>query len=331
MTTAFDDYSAGFPKLRRNLLNSRGISYLAFLKTLRPDYRQVRRDIALGYGMIAATLLLAAVAPSFGVPPLLVVVLAAVAIGYWIAYLQLFLHEGAHFNLASDRDASDRFCDLTISWMIGTSVAAYRKVHFHHHRALGTTDDSEHTYFFPLNVMFVIKALFGIRALEVIISRMAIGKKKVSEPAGRQRDFSRPSKKWIILLGPLVHGGIVVTSALSGYWWVSIAWLAGLGTAFPFFGALRQLLEHRGENAEPRTDYFAVNHGAVTRIFEDGPIGSTFGGAGFNRHLIHHWEPQISYTNLREVQDFLSDTAVGNAIMIRKTTYFDAFLRLLSR
>jgi fatty acid desaturase len=326
MRDPFDDYSAGFSKLRRELADSRGTSYIDFLKTLKPDYGRVHRDIILGYVMIAGILMLAAVAPGFGSPPLVVAALAALGIGYWIAYLQLFLHEGAHFNLAPGREASDQFCDLSISWMIGTSVAAYRKIHFQHHRTLGTTDDSEHTYFFPLNLMFVIKGLFGIRALEVIVSRKTTSK----EISVTTRDVARPTNHAALLLLLLVHGGLIIVPLLLGYWWISLAWLAGVGAVFPFLGALRQLLEHRDEGADVRTDYFKVNHGAVTRIFAEGPIGSTFGGAGFNRHLIHHWEPQISYTNLREVENFLSDTVLGPVIARRKTSYAKALLRLVS-
>jgi len=35
---------------------------------------------------------------------------------------------------------------------------------------------------------------------------------------------------------------------------------------------------------------------APDRLFGDDFFSCTFGGAGFNRHLLHHWEPQISYT-----------------------------------
>jgi hypothetical protein len=40
-------------------------------------------------------------------------------------------------------------------------VRDYRKVHFQHHRALGTVDDSEISYFFPLNLMFFVKGVFA--------------------------------------------------------------------------------------------------------------------------------------------------------------------------
>src|SRR5258708_40137229 len=55
--------------------------------------------------------------------------------------------------------------------MSGTSVKRYRVVHFQHPRALGSVDDSEISYFFPLNLMFVFNTTFGVRALKVFLAR----------------------------------------------------------------------------------------------------------------------------------------------------------------
>ncbi|MDP3897353.1 MAG: fatty acid desaturase [Mesorhizobium sp.] len=327
----FNDYSGNFSALRRELWESPDCSYRDFLKSLKPDYARVRRDVAFGYLMIALTLLVCAVLPRLGVPAIVMALLSAVSIGYWIAYLQLFIHEGAHYNLAPDREGSDRFCDRYVAWMVGTTVAAYRKVHFQHHRALGTPEDSEHTYFFPLNLMFFIKGLLGIRAMEVIFARKAIvdgtGATKAKDAPEKA---AGPGFNAALLLAPLAHGGIVMAAYLAGLWWVALAWLVGVGMIFPFLGALRQLLEHRDEDAMADTDYFRVPHGAMTRMFRDGAFSSTFGGAGFNRHLLHHWEPQISYTNLPEYEAFLENTHARPILEQRRTTYGSTFLKLLS-
>jgi hypothetical protein len=87
-------------------------------------------------------------------------------------------------------------------------------------------------------------------------------------------------------------------------------------------------LEHRDENARRDVDYAHTPHGAINRLFGDGPLASTLGGAGFNRHLIHHWEPQISYTRLREVEQFLMETPAAEDLRHRQTTYVRTFARL---
>ena len=121
-----------------------------------------------------------------------------------------------------------------------------------------------------------------------------------------------------------MHGLIIVL--LAWFSWIAcVAWVLGVGMAFPAFGALRQLLEHRSPMADPSVDYTKLDHGAYTRMFGDGPIASTFGGAGFNRHLLHHWEPQVSYTRLAELEDFFLSTDLAPILKDRSSTYLQAF------
>jgi hypothetical protein len=88
------------------------------------------------------------------------------------------------------------------------------------------------------------------------------------------------------------------------------------------------LLEHRDERADAKANYFETDHGAYTRIFGSDVFSSIFGGAGFNRHLLHHWEPSISYTNLSELEAYLRDTDVAPLIEMRRSSYFKAFANL---
>jgi hypothetical protein len=61
-----------------------------------------------------------------------------------------------------------------IGWMIGTDIASYRVVHWQHPRKIGTVEDSEFTYFFPLNLLFLIRCAFGIRVIEVFLAICAL-------------------------------------------------------------------------------------------------------------------------------------------------------------
>ncbi len=322
-----DDYSQKFSALRSGLVGGSGTTYLAFVRTLEPNYRRVYRDIGFGYACLAATLVLVATLPALGLPKLLASLFGAVSIGYWIAYLQLFLHEGAHYNLAPDKAKSDRITDRAIAWLIGTSVETYRKVHFQHHRALGTPEDSEFSYFFPLNLKFLVKGLTGLRASEVLLSRRRVVKDKTK---GQGKAVAAGRHANPILLGLAIHALILAACLALGLWWVALAWVGGVFSMFPLFGALRQLLEHRSFEAKPDIDYARQSHGALTRLFGDDPFSSTFGAAGFNRHLLHHWEPQISYTNLPALESFLMETQVGPIIVARRTTYGQAFRQLFA-
>ena len=94
--------------------------------------------------------------------------------------------------------------------------------------------------------------------------------------------------------------------------------------------ALRQLLEHRGELPAPAEARAHVVCFATNRIFGDGILASTLGGAGFNRHLLHHWDPLISYTRLRELENFLLETEAEPYLRARQTTYWRTFGHLFS-
>jgi hypothetical protein len=98
---------------------------------------------------------------------------------------------------------------------------------------------------------------------------------------------------------------------------------------FPFFVSLRQTLEHRDEEASADVDYRQVDHGATNRLFGDGPVSNTLGSAGFNRHALHHWEPQVSCTRLRDLERYLERTELEPALERRRTSYRETFLRLL--
>jgi fatty acid desaturase len=316
------DHSATFGRLRPLVANSRGEALIDLVKTLTPHYAVVYRDIAIGYALLIGTLVGALAAEHLGAPRVVVGAVGAVSVGYWTAYLQLFIHEGAHWNLAADRERSDRLCNLLISWLAGLEVASYRRVHFQHHRALGTVADSENSYFFPLNLVFIAKGLFGVRALEVMLARREMVQKADERPGRRLHKE--------LVIAAVVHGAIVVSLLGAGYWASAIAWGAGVGLVFPFFGALRQLLEHRAEDAQPQTDFRKIDHGAVSRMFGDGLVAGTFGGAGFNRHLLHHWEPGVSYTRLPDLERFLGDTPLRAVIERRTTTYGRVFRRLFA-
>ena len=311
------DYSRKFQTLRPIIVDRSGQRYLDFLKTLKPSYVRVWTDIALGYAALIATALLTAIAPRYGCPPWIATLGGALSIGFWIAYLQLFIHEGAHFNMAQHRENNDLLCNVLIAWMIGTSVQSYRPFHFQHHRALGQTDDSEMSYFFPLNLLFIFKSLFAVRAIEVLSKRKIASKKARTT----RENFS-------LLIGIFVHATIVGAGFWFGFPTLSLAWILGVGMIFPLLGALRQLLEHRDPDADPHINYFEQDHGAYTRIFGPSVFSSLFGAAGFNRHLLHHWEPQVSYTNLPLLEAYLLDTDIAPVIEMRRSSYIRTFLGL---
>jgi fatty acid desaturase len=328
-----DDYSGVFSKIRPSLLNSRGVRLADFARDLRPNYRRVCFDIALGYFALGIMLGGVALLQSWGVSAFLLTSIAAIWTGYWVAYLHLFLHEGAHWNLAPSRKLSDWLCNLSVGWLVLMDVGEYRKVHFQHHRALGTVTDSEISYFFPVNLIFFGKGMLGIRLAERWMSykRWQIkANENRAKTAHRQRADRRSASRLVPVAGVLVHTFIIAGLLWSGSTAAAFAWIIGMGCVFPLLATLRQALEHRNQCASPDIDYTRTDHGAYTRLFGTGWFASTFGGAGFNRHLLHHWEPQVSYTRLADLECFLADTPMAAVMDRRRTSYHEAFRRLFS-
>jgi hypothetical protein len=186
-----------------------------------------------------------------------------------------------------------------------------------------------------LTLVFLLKAALGVRAVEVAcfrFQRTSSGKKDEQTCSSSKIDVGSDAaaRYFPIFRGAIIHGAIVVLGFAAGAWWFSLAYIFGVLLVFPFVGALRQLLEHRREDADPSKDYKRFDHGHYTRLFNSGPFSQTFGGAGFRLHLLHHWEPQVSYTNLVELLDFLRNTPMRAILERRQSTYFAAFKQLFS-
>lgn len=312
------DASVNFLK-RHTLVDDGGRTFKEFRAGLTPRFGVVWSHLALGY--VALVLSAAAVVMTAGLAPAwLRVVAGAALIGFWLAFIHLFIHEAAHYNFAPGRERNDRLANVFIGAILGLEVRAYRLVHFEHHRRLGTAMDSERAYFDPLNMRFVAEALLGVKTLRALGGRAAlVGQRADGGAVLRQR-----------IAAAILHLSIAGAAVVAGEYALAIAWTLGLVSIMPLLGAVRQLLEHRSEQADSRTNYATVDHGAVNRLFGDGPLASTFGGAGFNRHLLHHWEPQISYTRLREVERFLLGTSAAGAVRERRSTYLETFWALMT-
>ena len=243
-------------------------------------------------------------------PGLIAAGLGAVGIGYAIAYLQLFIHEAAHYNLAATRRANDLIADWLICWQVGTSIAAYRRTHAEHHRHLGRVEDTEISYTRALTGRFLAEMATGIHALRVFAGRAGGG------------EGAPPRRLKPLLVGAAAHAVIVAALLALGAWPAALAWLGGIGIVFPLFATLRQLLEHRPVRGQ-------TAHGAVTRLFGNDPLSRSFGGAGFNRHLLHHIEPQVSYTRYDSLEAYLMRTSIAPALDARRAGYARLFADLL--
>ena len=317
-----------FEIVRRNAItNSAGVRYSDFKTRLKPRYSKVWTDITFGY-IFLIVLLAGAAYAQLNYPNLfyLTIPVVAILVGYAIAYIHLFIHEAAHYNIAPDRKQNDKLANIFLGLMVGMNIKFYRATHFEHHRYLGTVKDTEKTYFDALSGKFIVELLTGIRTIKVLINR----NKQIKEYAKIDSEMFAGNNTMLVA-GAIVNLIILVTLFAVGLWQVALIWFVGIGVMFPFFAALRQLLEHRHEDADSSIDYHTVDHGIRNRIFGEGIIANTMGGAGFNRHILHHWDPQVSYTRLKEVERFLADTLLAPTLQKHRTSYFETFITLFKK
>jgi fatty acid desaturase len=315
--------------LKSSLADTSGVSYADFRATLEPRYARVWRDIALGWLVVAAVLVLVVVVAPTGWWGLPAAVAGGLVAGFTLAYLNNFFHEAAHFNLLPDRRWNDRATNAVIGWVFGSSIGTYRHVHFQHHRALGTTMDSENSYFDPLRIRYLVEGITGLKVLRTFRRYREAEQGGLTGTGANGAKTKSDRVQWL-LIGALANLAVLALLLLwGGSWPAAVTWFGAVLVVFPFFVSLRQLLEHRAEDAVATIDYRYVDMGAVDRMFGVGPVASTLGSAGFNRHALHHWEPQISYTRLADLERYLNDTEMASMLDERRTTYARTFVRLL--
>jgi len=297
-----------------------GKSYAALRRELKPAYSKVFKDLAKGYFFLLLVLITDAILIQYGYfKTIIALPVSAVLLGYILAYLHLFIHAAAHYDIHPDKTKNDRISDLFIGVFFGIPVKRYRKIHWQHHTHLGTKDDSEHSYFNELNLLFLLKSITGIHTLSVIFSR-AKTSSRLETPA---------SSLYYNIYTVLIHAALLFVLYLSGGLLLVFTWLAALVIVFPVFATIRQLMEHRDIHASGKVNYKDTDHGKVTRLFGDNLIDSSFGAAGFNKHLLHHWDPTISYTCLNEVENFLKNSPKTSGIIREsRTSYLKTFIAL---
>ena len=300
-----------------------GTSYTVFRNNLQPRYFTVAFDIVKGYFFLFATagaiIFFDYYFHSFW---WITIPVSSVLIGYIAAYLALFLHEAGHFNIHRNKKMNDQLATIFLCVPFGLSLKSYRKIHWQHHLHLGTPQDAEVSYFHALTKIFVLETLTGIHLLRTMMRKE--GNDILTKEQVRQ-------SRIMLLAGVFFHLIILTTAFLTGNWAFAITWLLGFGIFFPFFATIRQILEHRDELAYHTTDFYKQPHGKVSRLFVHTILSSSFGSAGFTRHMIHHWDPQISYTRLKDIEVFLSKSEMTVPIIkASKTTYTSILKKLLA-
>lgn len=315
----------GFPHLP-SIVSGDGVRWVDHRRTLTPRYGVVWRDIAATYVFLLVGVLVATAAERSGWPPGALVALAAGAAlwtGYWLHALFLFGHEAAHRNLAPTSRTNDRLGDWLVWLLFGSTTRNYRRTHMAHHAHLGDHGDSETTYHLCMSVVNMMKATVGLHVLEVLLRKAKADRKPTRESgtaAGVLASARSAAAHLLIVLGLWSAGAPVV----------ALSWVIGVASVFPLFATIRTIVEHRRVDAACDVDFGKTRHGAVNRMFGTGLVSRYFGSAGFNRHLLHHWDPAISYTRFDEMERFFATTPLAAEMDASRTSYGAAVRTLMA-
>ncbi|MDX2169840.1 MAG: fatty acid desaturase [Deltaproteobacteria bacterium] len=303
----------GTPDLR-SVRDQRGESCAELVARMRPDYRRAWLAIGGAYLWMASGVLAVALLAAWGGGgrALLLAPLAAVWVGLGLQALICFMHEAAHFNLHADKRANDWLADWLICPWVGEAIRHYRTLHWQHHLHLGGAGDTEVSYRQRLGWRFVLESLTGVQMVRVLLHRQSASERGAGGPAAGAATRLR---------GVALHLLVLAVLGWSGGAAVALTWGLAAGSVYPFCNALRQLLEHR-----PSADGAPLD--AVNRLFGTDPLSRGFGAAGFNRHLLHHWCPSVSYTRFDDLEAYFSDTALAPELQAARTTYRAAARRL---
>jgi fatty acid desaturase len=333
-TEGTHDVLPGSPDVRQLRHPTLGM-WTSFRKTLRPSYGMVWSDITLCLLlMIGGFATHVAVVCIWGeVFGLKVGFLFALWIGFWLNAILTFGHEAAHYNLSPNRVRNDVLADWTIWLFFPETTKNYRRSHWQHHLHLGDLQDTEISYHNCLSPWFLARALTGIYLLE-LISRYIFRRRP--DASARKAPRSAPPGSTANRITPVlrtlaVHSVFVGLAILFHAYTSAAIWVIAAVFVFPFFASARQILEHRAADAPCGTDFGLVPQGPVNRLFGTDLFSRYFGAAGFNRHLLHHWDPTVSYTRFNEMQVFFSGTHLRGSMGQAQSSYWWTFIALLRK
>jgi len=242
-----------------------------------------------------------------------ILILASTFLTLLVHRLLLLIHEGAHLQFAKKRNLNDLISNIFAGVFLGTEVGSYRKIHTLHHRNLGNPSDPENSYENEFDFTWLLTVFSGLHTLKTL----------------KRRDDRSNSRSQLLtsICTVIIHGSIIFYGLHSGEYLFISAWIASWFLLMPALTATRNLIEHRFSDSAMHFEIQKSLKGfsnSTTRIFTLDRKSRMLGSVGFDRHLIHHWDPSISAKDLEQVHRFLLTTELASMLKDMPTTYFAA-------
>jgi fatty acid desaturase len=302
-------------------------TYGEFRKTLSTPYLRARQGVIWTWvGIITCQIVVSLV--EIWEPFVLILMLTLSLLQHRIMNV---LHEGSHFLLAKSRKGNDLFSNIFSGWFVFADVKAYRKLHIQHHKNLGSELDPKKSHMEKLDFTLLAAAFSGFGSFRILLQRRNY---KMIYQETNPRDGFTPI---VPALGLVLHAIIVLGLVNIFGSRSALIWIICTVFITPGLGIVRNILEHRYVESID-LDVWNVLMGktisiedpqqVTTRIFTTSRLSSVWGSMGFTRHLLHHWDPSISFLNLDKVHEFLLNTQIGEQLKAMDTTFASTFIHL---
>lgn len=309
-----------------SLKDNNGLSYLIFRKKLSPAFYKVWMDITLCLVMMFLPILFFSEVVNYSSISNIFIPVFALWSAFWIHAYSCFLHEAAHFNIHRNKKINDLISNLLFTPFFGMLCRDYRLSHWEHHKHLGTTKDTEISYMSPLSITNLLQVITGIYHVKIVL-------KYVQNFKSADSLRHKHSRHIVFLITLFLAVTVQIMISFLMFMYVSAAaalsWIIGYFVLYPMLAKIRQTLEHRSLNENAHTE--ASDCQAINRLFGNNFFSRYFGAAGFNRHLLHHYDPLISYTNFDELELFLKNTSIAEYLDAKRSIYSVTFAKLLER
>lgn len=301
--------------------SAHNVTYGDFRKTLQPSYLKNSFPILSTHFLLILCLILSANIKEMGILQFVCIASLSVIGGLLAHRILLLVHEGAHFHLAQNRKVNDFLANTLCGVFVATEVKTYRKIHNKHHQDLGQSTDPENSYSEEFDFTWIFAAFSGLKVLRTF----------------KKRDVIEPSRGQftVMVLSISLHLVLLASMIQLELIYSTVFWILGFFVVMPGIAALRNVLEHRFEmpsEANPEL-WGTLDPGmhVTTRLFTRKRVSGLLGSVGFDRHLLHHWDPSISSTNLPAVHKFILTTELGGVLRNIPTTYTQAFIHLMRK
>jgi fatty acid desaturase len=237
--------------------------------------------------------------------------------------IAVLMHEGVHRRLSPNRRVNDWVGDAALAWPLFLSLAAYREIHFAHHRHVNTKDDPDWVsamglfeYRFPkrwwhLALLFVA-TMTGFGAYRQIHTLLFYSRRDlVAQAPPRKASF--PYAQIAFYLG--IFGALMATGGLSLF---VFYWVVPLLTWTRWITYLRVTSEHLALPEPVQGDLATLTRTVVPSVATRLLVVPN----NIHYHLEHHQHPSVPFYNLPKLHRVLMSDPDHRSKARVVTSYF---------